>query len=158
MKEAGIKVWVLTGDKVETAINIGFSSGLLDQEMKLFEMTLRNYEDNDLILDNLENHILGITDRSLIEISNSKTALILSGEALQYINSRQEGKDKLLGIADKVNVVLACRVTPKQKSDIVSMIRKKFPTKTTLSIGDGANDVNMITTAHVGVGIAGLEG
>ena len=60
MKEAGIKVWVLTGDKVETAINIGFSSGLLDQEMKLFEMTLRNYEDNDLILDDLENHILGI--------------------------------------------------------------------------------------------------
>ena len=38
------------------------------------------------------------------------------------------------------------------------MIRVKFPTKVTLSIGDGANDVNMITTAHVGVGISGLEG
>lgn len=33
LKDAGIKVWVLTGDKVETAINIGYSSGLLDNEM-----------------------------------------------------------------------------------------------------------------------------
>jgi phospholipid-transporting ATPase len=38
------------------------------------------------------------------------------------------------------------------------VVRNKFPDKITLSIGDGANDVNMITTAHVGVGIAGLEG
>ena len=38
------------------------------------------------------------------------------------------------------------------------MIKSKFPLKTTLSIGDGANDVNMITTAHVGVGISGKEG
>lgn len=33
MKNAGIKVWVLTGDKIETAINIGFSCGLLDNKM-----------------------------------------------------------------------------------------------------------------------------
>ena len=26
LKKAGIKLWVLTGDKVETAINIGFST------------------------------------------------------------------------------------------------------------------------------------
>jgi phospholipid-transporting ATPase len=49
-------------------------------------------------------------------------------------------------------------VSPKQKADIVQVVRNKFPDKITLSIGDGANDVNMITTAHVGVGIAGLEG
>ena len=38
------------------------------------------------------------------------------------------------------------------------MIRKRFPKKVTLSIGDGANDVNMILQAHVGVGILGKEG
>lgn len=38
------------------------------------------------------------------------------------------------------------------------MIRKQYPEATTLAIGDGANDVNMITAAHVGVGISGLEG
>ena len=56
------------------------------------------------------------------------------------------------------DVVLACRVSPKQKADIVNMIRKRFPKKVTLAIGDGANDVNMITAAHIGIGIAGLEG
>jgi len=59
---------------------------------------------------------------------------------------------------DKADVVLACRVSPKQKADIVQMIREKYPTKTTLSIGDGANDVSMILKAHVGVGILGKEG
>jgi len=38
MKDAGIKVWVLTGDKVETATNIGYSSGLLDNEMEKFNI------------------------------------------------------------------------------------------------------------------------
>ena len=55
-------------------------------------------------------------------------------------------------------MVLACRVSPKQKAEIVRMMRARYPEKTTLSIGDGANDVNMITAAHIGVGIAGLEG
>lgn len=55
-------------------------------------------------------------------------------------------------------MVLACRVSPKQKADIVNMIRARFPSKVTLSIGDGANDVNMILQAHVGVGILGKEG
>jgi P-type E1-E2 ATPase len=36
MKQAGIKVWVLTGDKIETAINIGVSAGLLDANMEQY--------------------------------------------------------------------------------------------------------------------------
>ena len=61
-------------------------------------------------------------------------------------------------LANQSNVVLACRVSPKQKADIVLMVREKFPDKITLSIGDGANDVSMILKAHVGVGILGKEG
>ena len=53
---------------------------------------------------------------------------------------------------------MACRVSPKQKADIVQLVRERFPEKVTLAIGDGANDVNMIIAAHVGVGIAGKEG
>lgn len=60
--------------------------------------------------------------------------------------------------SDDVDVVLACRVSPKQKADIVNMIRKRFPQKVTMAIGDGANDVNMILQAHVGIGIFGKEG
>ena len=61
-------------------------------------------------------------------------------------------------LCEGANVVLACRVSPKQKAEIVHMIKDKNPTKTTLAIGDGANDVNMITAAHIGIGISGLEG
>ena len=57
-----------------------------------------------------------------------------------------------------MDVVIACRVSPKQKGDIVQMVRKRFPNKMTLAVGDGANDVSMIVKAHVGVGIAGREG
>jgi phospholipid-transporting ATPase len=55
-------------------------------------------------------------------------------------------------------VVLACRVSPKQKAEIVHLIKGRYPKLTTLAIGDGANDVNMITAAHIGVGISGKEG
>ena len=61
-------------------------------------------------------------------------------------------------LTDGAAVVIACRVSPKQKAEIVSFVKFKYPKATTLSIGDGANDVNMITAAHVGVGISGLEG
>jgi P-type E1-E2 ATPase len=57
-----------------------------------------------------------------------------------------------------MNVVIACRVTPRQKAVVVRLVKAKFPDKTMLSIGDGANDVAMITEADVGVGIEGHEG
>ena len=50
------------------------------------------------------------------------------------------------------------RSSPKQKAALVSLIRTYCKDKTTLAIGDGANDVNMIQTAHVGIGILGKEG
>ena len=74
------------------------------------------------------------------------------------IQNNDSLKELFVSVCDKSNVVLACRVSPKQKADIVNMIRERHPHKTTLAIGDGANDVNMITAANVGVGIAGLEG
>ena len=82
----------------------------------------------------------------------------MGGEPLLKIFNDEHLKQMFLQIGEKVDVVLACRVSPKQKADIVQVMRERFPEKRTLSIGDGANDVNMITTAHVGVGIAGLEG
>lgn len=54
--------------------------------------------------------------------------------------------------------MLCCRVSPKQKQEIVALVKDALPDAVTLSIGDGANDVNMITEAHVGVGIKGVEG
>ena len=63
---------------------------------------------------------------------------------MTVIQSIDNLKNMFMSICESVDVVLACRVSPKQKADIVNMIRDRFPGKVTLSIGDGANDVSMI--------------
>ena len=73
-----------------------------------------------------------------------KQAIVVAGSSLVTIDANQNLKDKFLAASDNVDVVLACRVSPKQKADIVNMIRLRFPKKVTMAIGDGANDVNMI--------------
>ena len=84
--------------------------------------------------------------------------IIVDGASLVSIDANEILREKFVSAAILCDVVLACRVSPKQKADVVNMIKLKFPEKTTLAIGDGANDVSMILKAHVGVGIAGKEG
>uniref|UniRef100_A0A4W6CSK1 Phospholipid-transporting ATPase n=1 Tax=Lates calcarifer TaxID=8187 RepID=A0A4W6CSK1_LATCA len=105
LAKADIKIWVLTGDKKETAENIGYSCSLLSDDMQI------HY-----------------------------------GEDIDFVN-----------MACECEAVICCRVTPKQKANVVSLV-KKYKKAVTLSIGDGANDVNMIKTADIGVGISGQEG
>lgn len=151
MKDAGIKVWVLTGDKVETAINIGYSCRLLNNEMNQF---LINGTDPKEIFKQLDE---AIRDQALTQLLQ-ESAAIVTGDSLLKIAAYEELKAKFLELAEGCAVVIACRVSPKQKAEIVQFVKFKYPRATTLSIGDGANDVNMITAAHVGVGISGLEG
>ena len=150
MKNTGIKVWVLTGDKIETAMNIGLSAGLLDSEMDKYVVE----EGESELRDRLET----LSDDILKNKNDRKQAIIVAGSSLVAIDADEMFREKFLEASDSADVVLACRVSPKQKADIVNMIRKRFPSKVTLSIGDGANDVNMILQAHVGVGIFGKEG
>jgi P-type E1-E2 ATPase len=82
----------------------------------------------------------------------------VAGHSLVTIDRDEPLRNAFLAASDQMDVVLACRVSPKQKADIVGMIKHRFPSKITLSIGDGANDVSMILKAHVGVGILGKEG
>jgi phospholipid-transporting ATPase len=112
MKSAGIKVWVLTGDKIETAINIGFSSGLLDNDMIQIEVS-SNEESG--IRQQIIDGINTINNTN----TNKKMALVVSGEALTVILADNMLKQNFLNIGVKVDVVLACRVSPKQKADIV---------------------------------------
>ena len=151
MKKTGIKVWVLTGDKIETAMNIGVSAGLLDSSMG---QHIIDQTDNSEILQRI-----GKVAEAIQKAKKSqKQAIIVAGDTLTKIDADPNILSNFLSASDKVDVVLACRVSPKQKADIVNMIRKRFPKKVTLAIGDGANDVNMILQAHVGVGILGKEG
>jgi phospholipid-transporting ATPase len=62
-----------------------------------------------------------------------------------------------ISMAQHCESVVCCRVTPKQKAQVVKLIKNSL-NKVTLAIGDGANDVNMIQEAHIGVGLYGNEG
>lgn len=67
-------------------------------------------------------------------------------------------QQQFLNIADSSQTVIACRVSPKQKADLIYMIKQKHKDKLCLAVGDGANDVSMLRMAHVGIGISGYEG
>ncbi|OAD74275.1 hypothetical protein PHYBLDRAFT_177452 [Phycomyces blakesleeanus NRRL 1555(-)] len=151
LRHAGMKIWVLTGDKLETAINIGYASNLLTKDMHIW--TLR-VEDVDS-LDNLAAKLVP-TD-NLEDGEQEENALVLEGSALAKLFETDETRDKLLQVALLCKSVVCCRVSPLQKALVVEMVRKGR-NAVTLAVGDGANDVSMIQAANVGVGIAGKEG
>jgi len=151
IKQAGIKVWVLTGDKIETAINIGYACKLLVADMETFIIDKTSTKD---ILFQMVQHR---RDQQLTEL-NRPSGVIVAGHSLLKIAKLERARNTFLELADNASVVIACRVSPKQKAEVVNMVKQKHRGKVTLSIGDGANDVNMITAAHIGIGISGLEG
>lgn len=152
LKKAGIKIWVLTGDKLETAINIGYSCKLLSDEQE------------KIIIDGKEEAEVEANIQEGFKIMGQKPqdppesfCLIITGDALIHAITEKFSKN-LVALADRCATVIACRVSPKQKQEVVTLVKKEKPDVTTLAIGDGANDVNMITAAHVGIGIRGVEG
>jgi len=151
MQEAGIKVWVLTGDRQETAINVGMSCGLLSEDMNLLivnEATREATKEN--IADKLS--ALGMADQAEID----SLALVIDGKSLDFA-LEPELEDSFLSLAMLCKAVICCRVSPLQKALVVKLVKRKT-SSLLLAIGDGANDVSMIQAAHVGVGISGLEG
>uniref|UniRef100_A0A8K9X5Y4 Phospholipid-transporting ATPase n=1 Tax=Oncorhynchus mykiss TaxID=8022 RepID=A0A8K9X5Y4_ONCMY len=127
---ANIKIWVLTGDKLETAMNIGYSCNMLRDDM---------------------NEVFIISGHSVLEVQQ-QLRLGLMAHALE-----PELEQVLLETACLCKTVICCRVTPMQKAQVVELV-KTNKMAVTLAIGDGANDVSMIKTAHIGVGISGQEG
>ncbi|KAM0323107.1 hypothetical protein ACHAQA_008957 [Verticillium albo-atrum] len=172
--QAGIKLWVLTGDKVETAINIGFSCNLLNNDMELIHMKIEEDESGDTpddvflnqVDELLDTHLqtFGMTgsDEELAKAKNNHEppdpthGLVIDGFTLKWV-LHESLKQKFLLLCKQCKSVLCCRVSPAQKAAVVSMVKNGFDVMT-LSIGDGANDVAMIQEADVGVGIAGVEG
>lgn len=176
LSEAGIKLWVLTGDRIETAINIGFSCNLLGNDMKLLVVRPdENDAHNVQFIDDLLTEYL--SERFQIESStaeqvnkqlqiargdhsvpSSNTALIIDGAALNLVfGDNQLLRQKFLLLGKQCNSVICCRVSPSQKAQVVKVVKENLGVMT-LAIGDGANDVAMIQAANIGVGIAGEEG
>ncbi|XP_071436509.1 phospholipid-transporting ATPase IC isoform X2 [Pithys albifrons albifrons] len=194
LSKADIKIWVLTGDKKETAENIGFSCELLTEETAI----CYGEETSALLQTRLENqrNRAGSSTHSSLRMNepffqgSKDRALIITGSWLNEILLEKKKKKKKLklkfprtaeekkkqaekrrraeaykeqqqqnfvDLACECRAVICCRVTPKQKAMVVELVQK-YKKAVTLAIGDGANDVNMIKTAHIGVGISGQEG
>ncbi|XP_069006033.1 phospholipid-transporting ATPase IC [Embiotoca jacksoni] len=158
LQQAGIKVWVLTGDKKETAVNIGYSCKLLDPDARLLE-----WQELRQILQSPDPRVSFFKARQTElwavdkKMAGAKTSVVLTGPELAEFDQRPEWGATFMSLAEECQSVLCCRVTPAQKAEIIKLVRK-HTSSVTMSIGDGANDVNMIKTAHIGVGLAGVEG
>ncbi|GMS95883.1 hypothetical protein PENTCL1PPCAC_18058, partial [Pristionchus entomophagus] len=93
---------------------------------------------------------------SPLEEGGEGVAIVINGDSLGFaLTPRLERT--FLELACKCKAVICCRVTPLQKAEVVDLV-KRNKKAVTLAIGDGANDVSMIKTAHIGVGISGQEG
>ncbi|NXW58006.1 AT8B3 ATPase, partial [Eurystomus gularis] len=207
LKLGNIKVWVLTGDKQETAMNIGYACKLLTDDMEILEekeissasttsttptipTTVPSHSEILKAYWVSNNNLCGealcsghLSQQCPEPSQHKKRALIISGDLLDKIlhtgevlkekgqlwqwlaccratDTQEQGslvEKAFVDLATSCQAVICCRVTPKQKALIVQLV-KKHKNAITLAIGDGANDVNMIKTADIGVGISGLEG
>ncbi|KAG5275744.1 hypothetical protein AALO_G00124090 [Alosa alosa] len=158
LRQAGIKVWVLTGDKTETAVNVGYACRLIDPDTSLLQgdelRQLLQSSDSDVRIIQEKKSEIWCTDKWM---SRGKTTIVVNGLELADLLNQPESGARFVALANQCQSVLCCRVTPSQKADVVQLVRR-HTSSVTLSIGDGANDVNMIKTAHVGVGLYGFEG
>lgn len=145
LRNAGIKIWMLTGDKVETARCVAISAKLVSRTQYIHTVTQLSSAPESASLDAL----------SFLRSKPDSTALLIDGDSLSHFLAYH--RQDFVSVAVLLPAVIACRCSPTQKADIATLIRK-FTKKRVLCIGDGGNDVSMIQAADVGVGIVGKEG
>ncbi|KAK1163093.1 phospholipid-transporting ATPase 11C-like isoform X2 [Acipenser oxyrinchus oxyrinchus] len=177
---AGMKVWVLTGDKMETAKSTCYACRLFLKSTELLELTVRTLEEGDHPREEkLHELLLGYHKRAVQDRHKDKDkeavtrswssgfrefGFIVDGATLSLVlnaspdASASRYKSLFLQICQNCTAVLCCRMAPLQKAQIVKMVKNSKGSPITLSIGDGANDVSMILEAHVGIGVKGKEG
>uniref|UniRef100_A0A674E7M5 Phospholipid-transporting ATPase n=1 Tax=Salmo trutta TaxID=8032 RepID=A0A674E7M5_SALTR len=163
LQKAGMKVWVLTGDKMETAAATCYASKLFRRSTQILELTTKRTEEqslHDVLL-----CVLTCLCVSSLSADCVDYGLIIDGATLSAVlkpsqedSSQGNYKEIFLEICRNCSAVLCCRMAPLQKAQIVKLIKSSPEHPITLAIGDGANDVSMILEAHVGIGIMGKEG
>uniref|UniRef100_A0A8C4HLD6 Phospholipid-transporting ATPase n=1 Tax=Dicentrarchus labrax TaxID=13489 RepID=A0A8C4HLD6_DICLA len=149
LRLAGIKVWVLTGDKHETAVSVSLSCGHFHRTMNILEL-LQQRSDNECA------EQLRILARRIKEDHVIQHGLVVDGASLSL--ALREHEKLFMEVCKNCSAVLCCRMAPLQKAKVVRLLKTSPEKPITLAIGDGANDVSMIQEAHVGIGIMGKEG
>uniref|UniRef100_A0A673YFM0 Phospholipid-transporting ATPase n=1 Tax=Salmo trutta TaxID=8032 RepID=A0A673YFM0_SALTR len=151
LAKADIKIWVLTGDKKgmrEKRYNLRGGQSLWWESL----WSVHLY--NEILYEKKKKR-----RRLRLKRLGKRPASTTPQDAAQPIDDweKETRQVDFVNMACECEAVICCRVTPKQKANVVSLV-KKYKKAVTLSIGDGANDVNMIKTADIGVGISGQEG
>ena len=149
LRRANIKMWMLTGDKRETAITIGHSCRLIKDYSSM------------TVLDSEAGSVEQNIAASVVDINRGGVAhsvVVVDGQTLAAINGDEALHTLFLDLAILADSVVCCRASPSQKASLVNAIRRRVKRSVTLAIGDGANDIAMIQEAHVGIGITGKEG
>lgn len=147
---ANVKVWMLTGDKRETAINIGHSARVCKPFSEVYVLDAA-----------APGSLLGTLTVTLNDVSRGMaphTVLVVDGQTLAIIDADDDLAILFYDLVVRVDSVICCRASPSQKAELVKSIRRYVPKSMTLAIGDGANDIGMIQASHVGIGISGREG
>jgi len=142
LRHAGIRIWMLTGDKDETAQCIARSSKLVDRKQEIFSVSGRSRGECLARLDQFGP-------------KRFQSALIIDGSSLEIVLDNDA--ETFVEIACDAPSVIVCRCSPTQKARVVALV-KGHTGKRCAAIGDGGNDVSMIQAAHVGIGIVGKEG
>uniref|UniRef100_A0A4W5PM14 Phospholipid-transporting ATPase n=1 Tax=Hucho hucho TaxID=62062 RepID=A0A4W5PM14_9TELE len=158
LQRAGVKVWVLTGDKQETAINIACACKLLRSTDQLLTANCGS-KVNVILIEACKALLLEL--RAEMECGEavegtSGFTLVVDGRTLEFA-LQEDLKGDFLELSRCCRSVICCRSTPLQKSQVVRLVQDQLRVMT-LAIGDGANDVSMIQVADVGIGISGQEG
>lgn len=160
LMKSGIRIWVLTGDKKETAIEIGKSCKLLQKDMILIDLTssspisIQSQKDFSKAIEHYSEKYLGVDE---ISIFKQRIFIIIDGKNLAYVFSDKQISEDFFKFALVAHSVICCRVSPKYKANVVRLAKENGKW-ITLAIGDGANDVPMIMEAHIGIGVSGKEG
>ena len=149
LRRAKIKLWMLTGDKLQTAVNIGHSCRLIKDYSSI---TILDRSAGDI------QHRIAATTLEITSESVAHSVVVIDGQTLALVEADEIIRKLFIDLAILVDSVICCRASPSQKAYLVSVIRKKVSHAVTLAIGDGANDIAMIQEAHVGIGITGKEG
>ncbi|KAK9369676.1 hypothetical protein V1509DRAFT_618776 [Lipomyces kononenkoae] len=150
LRRAGIKLWMLTGDKRETAISIGHSCRLIHDFSTVW---ILREDDPEKMRNKMEAAIIEL-DEGLV----AHCVVVVDGATLAYIEKDMTMMSLFIELGVKANSVICCRASPSQKALLVTSVRSRVKNAVTLAIGDGANDIAMIQAADVGIGIAGKEG
>ncbi|KAK2616985.1 drs2 neo1 protein [Conoideocrella luteorostrata] len=149
LRRANVKVWMLTGDKRETAINIGHSARVCKPFSEIYIIDRQHGSLQDTLTTTLNDVGRGMVPHSVV---------VVDGQTLATIDADDDLAVLFYDLILRVDSVICCRASPSQKANLVKSIRRFVPKSMTLAIGDGANDIGMIQASHVGIGISGREG